>query len=96
MRSWLRNDELYEQILADWKAAPISEAQQAMLLYAVKLTADPKAMVRADVEDLRAHGYDDTDILHINEVTAYFNFINRIADGLGVELEDEYLTDEAG
>lgn len=94
MRSWLRDDELYEKILADWETAPLTEARQAMLRFAVKLTQDPGAMSSGDVDELRSHGYDDTDILHINQVTAYFNFINRMADGLGVELEPEYLSGE--
>ncbi len=93
MRSWLRDDELYEKTLADWKTAPLTEARQAMLRFAVKLTQDPGAMSPGDVDELRSHGFDDTDILHINQVTAYFNFINRMADGLGVELEPEYLAD---
>ena len=58
-----------------------------MLRYAVKLTAEPGAMVAADVEDLRKAGFSDTDVLHIAEVTAYYAYVNRIADGLGVELE---------
>jgi len=93
LRSFLRDDEICEKILDDWKTAPISEAQQAMLRFAVKLSEDPRGMCKDDVEELRAHGYDDTDILHINQVTSYFNFINRMADGLGVVLEPEYLDD---
>lgn len=59
-----------------------------MLRYAIKLTNTPGAMVRADVEGLRAEGYSDRDILDIAEVTAYYAYVNRIADGLGVETED--------
>lgn len=44
--------------------------------------------MRADVEGLRAEGYSDRDILDIAEVTAYYAYVNRIADGLGVETED--------
>ena len=58
-----------------------------MLRYAVKLTRTPAAMQRADVERLRAAGFSDLDVLHIAEVTAYYAYVNRIADGLGVELE---------
>ena len=96
MRSFLRDDELYGKILEDWRSAPITEAQQALLRFSVKLSQDPQGMSQDDVEDLRGHGYDDTDILHINQVTSYFNFINRMADGLGVVLEPEYLDDAAG
>ena len=58
-----------------------------MLVYAEKLTRSPAAMVREDVDSLRSFGYSDADILHIAEVTAYYAYVNRIADGLGVELE---------
>ncbi len=59
-----------------------------MLDYAVKLTREPWAMVRSDVEALRAAGWSDTAILDVNQVTGYYAFVNRLADGLGVELED--------
>jgi len=64
-----------------------------MLDYAVKLTRTPGAMTAADVEALRAHGFGDAAIHDICQVTAYYNFVNRMADGLGVELEG-YWTDE--
>ena len=59
-----------------------------MLSYAEKLTREPGAIGKADVEGLRAVGFEDIDILHIVEVTSYFAYANRIADGLGIPLED--------
>jgi uncharacterized peroxidase-related enzyme len=59
-----------------------------MLTYAVKLTRTPGAMVVSDVEALRAAGFSDRDILDIVEVTAYYAYVNRIADGLGVPTEE--------
>jgi uncharacterized protein YciW len=59
-----------------------------MLAYALKLTSDPGSMSEEDVVALRDVGFVDIDILHIAEVTAYFAYVNRIADGLGVPLED--------
>jgi alkylhydroperoxidase family enzyme len=58
-----------------------------MLDYAEKLTRTPAAVRREDVEALRQVGFSDADVQHIAEVTAYYAFVNRIADGLGVELE---------
>ena len=58
-----------------------------MLDYADKLTATPAAVTPADVAALRAAGFADPDVLAIAEVTAYYAYVNRIADGLGVELE---------
>ena len=58
-----------------------------MLDFAAKLTRTPARMEAADVETLRGHGYDDRTIHDIVQVAAYFNYINRIADGLGVDLK---------
>ncbi len=55
-----------------------------MLDYAAKLTLTPADMGREDVESLRSHGFDDQAILQINLIASYFNYINRVADGLGV------------
>jgi alkylhydroperoxidase family enzyme len=59
-----------------------------MLDYAVKLTRTPWAVDAADIEALRRAGFDDHAIHDICAITAYFAFVNRIADGLGVELEN--------
>ena len=58
-----------------------------MLRYAVKLTRTPGAMNDADVEDLRTVGFSDRDVLDITEVVGYYSYANRIADGLGIEVE---------
>ena len=58
-----------------------------MLDYTVKLTRTPETMKPSDVEALRAAGLADDEILDVCQVTAYFAYVNRIADGLGVELE---------
>ena len=60
-----------------------------MLAYVEKLTLEPARMARADVDALRAAGFADADVLGIVECAAYYAYVNRIADGLGVELEDE-------
>ncbi len=58
-----------------------------MLDYAVKLTKTPWETEQKDVEKLREEGFSDAAILDINQITGYYNFVNRLADGLGVELE---------
>ena len=58
-----------------------------MLTYVEKLTKTPGAMAEPDVEALRTAGFSDRDILDIATVAAYYAYVNRIADGLGVELE---------
>lgn len=59
-----------------------------MLNYASKLTLTPWEMTQHDVQTLRDHGFSDRAILDINQITAYYAYVNRIADGLGVPLED--------
>ena len=58
-----------------------------MFDYVEKLTRTPSRMKRQDVDALRAAGFDDRDVLEITECTAYYAYVNRIADGLGVQLE---------
>jgi uncharacterized peroxidase-related enzyme len=58
-----------------------------MLTYVEKLTKTPGEMVESDVEALRTAGFSDRDILDIATVAAYYAYVNRIADGLGVQLE---------
>jgi alkylhydroperoxidase family enzyme len=60
-----------------------------MLDYAVKLTREPWSITREDIDRLRAVGFDDRGIHDICAVIAYYAFVNRIADGLGVEMEGE-------
>ena len=60
----------------------------AMLDYASKLTERPTDMTWKDVERLRDVGYTDRGILDINQIVSYFAYVNRVADGLGVKLED--------
>jgi uncharacterized peroxidase-related enzyme len=88
LRKLTNNDALVEQLIEDWRSAPISGADQAMLTYAEKLTLRPWNMVEADVLKLREAGFNDAAILDINQITGYYAFVNRLADGLGVEPED--------
>jgi len=65
-----------------------------MLAYVEKLTRTPGEMVEADVETLRTVDFSDRDILDIATVTAYYAYVNRIADGLGVQMETWLAHDE--
>jgi uncharacterized peroxidase-related enzyme len=78
---------LVNQITEDYTQAPISPADRAMLDYATKLTLTPAAVTADDVQTLRDAGFDDRAILDIAQITAYFAFVNRTADGLGVTQE---------
>ena len=78
-------------VRSDYREAPpaaeLSEADRAMLDFAVKLGREPRSMSRDDVEVLRAAGFSDTAILDIVHITGFFSYYNRLADGLGIELE---------
>lgn len=75
-------------IETDFRTAPLSDRERAMLDYAIKLTRQPSKMVEADVEALRTSGLSDGEILDVCQITAYYAYANRLVDGLGVELED--------
>lgn len=79
-----------EAVKSDYRAAPISDVERAMLDFAHKLTRTPERMVEADVEALRAAGLDDETIHDVVQVTALFNYFDRLADGLGIDPEPEF------
>ncbi|MGH9968796.1 MAG: carboxymuconolactone decarboxylase family protein [Pyrinomonadaceae bacterium] len=68
----------------DYRAAPISEQERIMLDYVVQLTRDATRISPADHERLRKVGFDDKGILQITLIASWFNYINRVADALGV------------
>ena len=76
-------------VAADYGTAPIPDHDPALLGYAEKLTREPASVTVEDTQNLRFAGFDDPAILDICQVTAYFAFVNRLADGLGVELESD-------
>lgn len=78
-----------ERVVKDYREAGLDPADLALAAYADKLTRAPGQMTSADVEALRAQGFADEAIHDAAQVISYFNYINRIADGLGVDLEPE-------
>ena len=83
-----KNATFVDHLKTDYTNADLTLPQRAMLDYAVKLTESPAFMEAADLKPLREVGFDDKAILDINQIIAYFAYVNRVADGLGVELED--------
>ena len=73
-----------EALRKDYRTAPISEQDRVMLDYVVKLTKDAVQCSRADHHKLRGVGFDDKGILQITLIAAWFNYINKVADALGV------------
>ena len=81
------DEELVRSLEQDYTKAPITEAERAMLDYVVKLTKDATAVQQQDHERLRGAGFDDRAILQITLIASWFNYINRVADALGVGRE---------
>ena len=74
-------------IKTDYRKAVLPEADRRMLDFAVRLTRDPSEVRREDLDALREVGFDDVAIHDIVQVTALFNYYNRLADGLGIDPE---------
>ena len=71
----------------DYHTAPITDEEKVMIEYVVQLTKDATKITPRHHERLRAAGFDDTAILQITLIASWFNYINRVADGLGVGRE---------
>lgn len=78
---------LVETLEKDYTTAPISPQDRVMLDYVIKLTKDATKVWKDDIERLRAVGFDDRGILQITLIASWFNYINRVADALGVGRE---------
>lgn len=78
-----------DAVFRDWRTAGLDPVEYAICAYTDKLTRTPGAMREADVGALRDAGLTDEQVLNVASACSYFNFINRMADGLGVDLEPE-------
>ncbi len=78
------DDSLIEALRRDYRTAPITEQERVMCDYVVKLTKDATKCSPADLDGLRSVGFDDKGILQVTLIASWFNYINRVADALGV------------
>lgn len=81
------DEGLSDALKRDWRTANLSGREIAMLTYVEKLTIAPATVWQGDIEALRGAGFDDQAILQVNLIASWFNYINRVADGLGVGRE---------
>ena len=81
------DEELVRALEEDYTRAPLTEQERVMLDYAAQITRDATRVSPADHERLRAAGFDDKGILQITLIASWFNYINRVADALGVGRE---------
>lgn len=88
LRDEVADQEMVDRFARDWRTSGVDPATMALLEYAEKLTARPAAVETGDIAALRSLGFDDEGISSATQVVAYFNYINRIAEGLGVSHEE--------
>jgi uncharacterized peroxidase-related enzyme len=89
LQHYWKNQKKIERFREDFESVNLLPQEKKILQYAKKLTREPQSMVEEDVEALKELGLDDQEILEIALIVSYFNFVNRIASGLGVEMTDK-------
>ena len=87
LRSAVESDEQRQAVQDDYHTAGLTERENALLDFAVALTKNPSGIRRGDLDGLRRHGYTDQQLVDAVHCIGYFNFINRVLDGLGVDPE---------
>jgi uncharacterized peroxidase-related enzyme len=83
------DDHLVAALRQDYTKADLNQQDRAMLDYVATLTRDATSITRKHIDRLRAVGFNDQAILQINLIASWFNYINRVADGLGVGRAEE-------
>ena len=87
LRAVVESDEQRAAVQADYHAAGLAAREVALLGFAVKLTESPSGVERHDLDAPRVHGFTDEQLVDAVHSISYFNFINRVLDGLGVDPE---------
>jgi uncharacterized peroxidase-related enzyme len=90
LRVYAKQPQLADQVAVNYRKADIGERQRAMLAFALKVCHDSAAIVEADFEALRAHGFSDEDIWDIGAITALFGLSNRMANLISLRPNDEF------
>ena len=84
-----RDDELAKQVKENFGTSKLEQQHKALCEWAEKLTLTPAECTREDVEGLKAAGWSEEQIASAAQIIGYFNHLNRLADGLGIDLEPE-------
>nr|WP_124223581.1 peroxidase [Aquisalibacillus elongatus] len=85
-----KDEKLVKQLKNDYRQADLDEKTMSILSYALKLTSTPNLVSDEDVNQLKEMGCSDLEVLDICQITSYFNFVNRMAEGLSVRLEKDF------
>jgi uncharacterized peroxidase-related enzyme len=89
LRATSGDDELAKAILNDYRASTLDAAHMALCAWAEKLTLTPAHCTSDDIEGLKAQGWSEEQIVSAAQIIGFFNHLNRLADGLGIDLEPE-------
>jgi uncharacterized peroxidase-related enzyme len=87
LRAVVENDKQRQAVQEDYRTAGLTPREVALLDFAVKLTKHPTDVQTADLDAMRQHGFNDEQLVDAVHCIGYFNFINRVLDGLGVDPE---------
>jgi uncharacterized peroxidase-related enzyme len=90
LRVRAKDAEISDRIAANWRTAPVTNRQRAMLAFAVKLARTPEAVDGTDFSALRSHGFTEDDIWDIGAITGFFAFSNRMAHLMNLEPNTEF------
>jgi uncharacterized peroxidase-related enzyme len=90
LRIRAKDNQIADRIAANWRTAPVTERQRAMLGFAVKLGRAPEDVTEGDLDGLRCHGFDDDDIWDIGSITALFALSNRLAHLMDLQPNDDF------
>ena len=83
-------DELASHVAHDYRQAELSPRERALCDFAIKLTLAAATVDQSDIDGLKAQGLDDAAISDAIQVVGYFNYVTRVADGIGIEDEPEW------
>ena len=89
-------DDVADHAMRDYREAELTPRERALCDFAVKLTHLAAEVDQADIDALRAQGLDDAAVSDAIQVVGYFNYVTRVADGVGIEDEPEWAVSQAG
>ncbi len=90
VRIYSKRPKLADQLAVNYRTAALSERERVMLDFAVQVAVDPGSVEQADIEALRAFGFDDDEIWDIGAISAFFGLSNRLAAVTGMRANDEF------
>ena len=90
LRGEVKDSALVGELAEDYRRASLDAPTRLLLEYAEQITRDATRITKGDIDRLKAAGFSDKDILEATHIAAYFNYVDRLADALGVQLDDAF------